>query len=83
METYDYYGWHVSIEDMMYRNLLKDNANIIDADKDKVVIETKKKKAAEIETRPKNIDGGQSETIQALSSDEVQDGDTKDIFCVF
>jgi len=37
METYDYYGWHVSIEDMMYRNLLKDNANIIDADKDKVV----------------------------------------------
>ena len=37
METYDYYGWHVSIEDIMYRNLLKENANIIDADKDKLV----------------------------------------------
>lgn len=36
METYDYYGWTVSNEDVMYHKLIEKNNNIIDADKDRV-----------------------------------------------
>ena len=36
MKTYDYYGWTVSDEDVLYHKLIEKNINIVDADKDKV-----------------------------------------------
>ena len=36
MKTYDYYGWTVSDEDVLYHKLTEKNINIVDADKDKV-----------------------------------------------
>ena len=36
MQTYDYNGWTVSNEDVLYHKLIEKNIDIIDADKDKV-----------------------------------------------
>jgi len=36
MHTYDYHGWTVSNEDVLYHKLIEKNINIIDADKDRV-----------------------------------------------
>lgn len=37
MQQYDYYGWTVSEQDILYKRLLKEQINIVDADKDKVL----------------------------------------------
>ena len=36
MHTYDYHGWTVSDEDVLYHKLIEKDINIIDADKDRV-----------------------------------------------
>ena len=36
MNTYDYYGWTVSDEDVLYHKLIEKDINIIDADKDQI-----------------------------------------------